>query len=132
MQTFDEPVAATHGRSSIGRAVAGFSDQLVPLSREVETSMFARVNETTYALYLPAAFFAVATATSVSPPPGSRPDSGPTESEPADTSLGEGVEAYCNPLSPEVQASVPPPSPFSDAPKNRPPGLTAIAGSAAP
>ena len=47
MQTFEAPVAATQGRSSIGSALAGFSDQLVPLSVEVETSMFASVSDTT-------------------------------------------------------------------------------------
>ena len=47
MQTFELPVAATHGRSSTGSAVAGLSDQVCPLLVDVETSMFASVSETT-------------------------------------------------------------------------------------
>ena len=92
MHTFEAPVAATHGRSSIGSDVAGFRVHEAPLSVDVETSMFASVSETTYALYVPDAFGAVATASSVSPPPGSSPDSLPTESDPVETSFGDGVE----------------------------------------
>jgi hypothetical protein len=50
MQTFEAPVAAIHGRSSIGSAVAGLSVHVAPLSVEVETSMLANVSEATYAL----------------------------------------------------------------------------------
>jgi len=50
MQTFDAPVAATQGRSSIGRAVAGLRRHVAPLSVDDETSTFASVRETTYAL----------------------------------------------------------------------------------
>jgi hypothetical protein len=50
MHTLAEPVAAIHGRSSIGSAVAGFRAQLVPLSADVETSTFARVSDETYTL----------------------------------------------------------------------------------
>ena len=50
MQTFEAPAAETHGRSSIGSAVAGFSVHARPLSADVETSMLARLSETTYAL----------------------------------------------------------------------------------
>jgi hypothetical protein len=63
---------------------------------------------------LPREFRTVATAVSVSPPPGSKPDSCPTSSEPAETSFGDGVERKWRPLSPDVHASVPPPRPFSD------------------
>ena len=50
MHTLAAPVAAIHGRSSIGSPVAGFSDHVPPLSFDVETSTLARVSEATYAL----------------------------------------------------------------------------------
>src|SRR5947208_16703627 len=42
-QTFDAPVAAVQGRSSIGRLVTGLSVYVRPLSVEVETSTLASV-----------------------------------------------------------------------------------------